>query len=71
MSISQQVFSARINEICTELEEQILAAKGRFDLKLGMLLEVAGDASPEDQAAFHAIGKARLDEMERRMAEGA
>ncbi len=67
MTISLEAFSARLDEICTDMEAEILAAKRQFDHRFGVLLAVA--ASGEEQLApdYARAAAARMDESERRL----
>lgn len=69
MALNLEAFTARLNEICIDMEAGMLAAKRQFDYRLGILVDVAAGGQEDLSPEFKAAAEARLGEMERRLIE--
>lgn len=71
MAISPDAFAARLNELCAEMEAEILAAWQTFNGRLSVLLDAAADTPQQELRAIADLADARLTEMERRLVRAA
>ena len=69
MAISLDLFASRLDHVCSDMEEGMLALKERFDAEIAALDAATEGAEPYEHLAFKAIGGARLADMERRIGQ--
>ncbi len=67
MTISLAAFSARLDEVYTDMEAQMLAAKQQFDHRFNVLMQVAATGEEQLPPEYVRVVEARIAESERRL----